>query len=335
LVNYPITNYQSHNFRPALFQVEMFMSVSSPRIRVLLRQANRVAASGKRVAAENLYRQIVEEAPDAAPAWVGLAKVVLDPAEQEAALERALMIDPNNADAKIGLTALRNGQSVVEALNPEPEPAEKAAEPEPVTTAARFDSVQSRAETVEPVVETADEGLKAAEQGLEEQLEGAVVTEEALRCANHPNRLTHLRCNKCGKPVCAKCVRPTPVGYRCKSCEDVFYTATAVDYLIAAVIALPLGVVSGFIAGRLGFLVIFFAAFAGSVIARIVHRLIGRRRGRWMPFLVAAAVVIGGIVPLLPFLLAFLLGNASGLIGLIWPAIYIVIATSAAFYQMK
>lgn len=309
------------------------MEDSSPRIRSLLRQANRVAATGKRVAAENLYRQILEEAPDTAPAWVGLAQVVLDQAEQEAALEQALMLDPDNADAKIGLTAVRNGQSVVEALNPEPEPAVKApAQVEQAAKAARFDSVHKPVEAAEP-------SLEAAEQGLEDHLEGAVVTEEALRCANHPDRLTHLRCNKCGKPVCAKCVRPTPVGYRCKSCirehEDVFYTASVVHYLIAAGIALPLGIVAGFIAGQLGFLVIFFAAFAGSVIARIVHRLIGRRRGRWMPFLVAAAVVVGGIVPFLPFLLAFLFGEAAGMFGLIWPAIYIVVATSAAFYQMK
>ena len=48
------------------------MSMSSPRIRSLLRQADKVAASGKRSAAEKLYRQIIEEAPETAPAWVGV-----------------------------------------------------------------------------------------------------------------------------------------------------------------------------------------------------------------------------------------------------------------------
>lgn len=323
---------------------EMTMNISSPRIRSLLRQANKVAASGKRAAAENLYRQIIEEAPDTAPAWVGLAKLVEDPAEQEAALERALMLDPGNEKAKIGLTALRNGQSVVEALQPEPEadPRKKAAaQPErnwqePVTNAARFDTVQTPAA---PEPQTAETPLEAAEHGHNSILEGAVVKDEALYCVNHPNTLTHLRCNKCGKPVCAKCVKPTPVGYRCKSCirehEDVFFTANIIHYLIAAVVALPLSIISGFIAGRLGFFVIFFAAFAGSIIARIVHRLIGRKRGRWMPLLVGSAVVVGGLIPFAPALIGLLLGEIGSIGFLIWPAIYVVVAASAAFYQMK
>ena len=34
-------------------------------------------------------------------------------------------------------------------------------------------------------------------------------------CANHPTVETTLRCNKCGKPICAKCAIRTPTGYRC------------------------------------------------------------------------------------------------------------------------
>ncbi len=37
-------------------------------------------------------------------------------------------------------------------------------------------------------------------------------------CANHPGVETSLRCNKCGKPICAKCAVRTPTGYRCKEC---------------------------------------------------------------------------------------------------------------------
>ncbi len=305
------------------------MSISSPRIRSLLRQADKVAASGKRSAAEKLYRQIIEEAPETAPAWVGLAQVVQETAEQGVALERAYQIDPENEQAKIGLTAFRNGQSVIEALKPEPAapPEEKivaqpkSAEQEPVTKAVGFDPVASPTESDHDLAEPIETG-------------------ETLYCANHPNTKTNLRCNKCGKPVCTKCIKPTPVGYRCKDCirehQDVFFTATPVHYLIAATIAFPLGVLAGFAAGLLGFLVIFFAAFAGSVIARITHRVIGRRRGRWMPHLVAAAVLVGGIVWVLPSLIGLLLGVVEfGGFGLIWTGLYLVVATSAAFYQMK
>jgi hypothetical protein len=310
------------------------MNTSSPRVRSLLRQADKVAASGKRVAAEKLYRQIIEEAPETAPAWVGLAQVVNETAEQEVALERALLLDPENEQAKIGLTAFRNGQSVIEALKPEPAdlPRDKAAaQPErnwqePVTKAARFDAVQGPVGT--------------AEAADKHDLDEAVEVGEALYCVNHPNRKTNLRCNKCGKPVCTKCIKLTPVGYRCKACirehQGVFFSATMAHYLIAAVVAFPLAVLIGFIAGQVGFLVIFVAAFAGSVIARIVHRVIGRRRGRWMPHLVAAAVLFGGLVWALPILINFLLGEVGfGAIGLIYTGIYVVVATGAAFYQMK
>ncbi len=52
------------------------MELLSPRIRSLLRQADRVADAGKRSAAEKLYRQIIEEAPDTAAAWFGLGRVL-------------------------------------------------------------------------------------------------------------------------------------------------------------------------------------------------------------------------------------------------------------------
>ena len=49
-------------------------------------------------------------------------------------------------------------------------------------------------------------------------------------CANHPGVETSLRCNKCGKPICAKCAIRTPTGYRCKECvrgqQRIFETAT-------------------------------------------------------------------------------------------------------------
>ena len=44
------------------------------------------------------------------------------------------------------------------------------------------------------------------------------VTDEVTYCAVHPDRETGLRCNKCGRLMCAECAVPTPVGYRCREC---------------------------------------------------------------------------------------------------------------------
>lgn len=42
-----------------------------------------------------------------------------------------------------------------------------------------------------------------------------------LHCANHPDVETRLRCSRCGKPICVRCVYQTPVGGRCKECAQI------------------------------------------------------------------------------------------------------------------
>ena len=52
------------------------MTIKEPRLRSLLTQADRNASNGKNAAAESIFRQILNEAPDAEEAWLGLAGVV-------------------------------------------------------------------------------------------------------------------------------------------------------------------------------------------------------------------------------------------------------------------
>jgi hypothetical protein len=96
-------------------------------------------------------------------------------------------------------------------------------------------------------------------------------------------------------------------------------------------IALPLSLVGGYIATLVGFFVIFLAAAAGSLIGRLVFRAAGRRRGRWLPQMVGVIVVIGGILPA-----ALIFFNYSALsLSLLWSGIYVVMASGAAYYQMR
>lgn len=37
-------------------------------------------------------------------------------------------------------------------------------------------------------------------------------------CARHPDRLTGLRCGRCGRPACPECLRDAPVGQQCVDC---------------------------------------------------------------------------------------------------------------------
>jgi len=317
------------------------MENTTPRIRSLLRQADRVADNGKRSAARKLYRQILDEAPETTAAWVGLANVTNDQVEKEEKYRHALELDPDNQEAQVGLDVLLHGEIVDEPLlddftEAKPTAAESfdfdsASEPGTIEKQPLPALDQTNDLEIEPTLTSPI--LAVHEDHDVEVTEG----QDLLYCANHPGRKTHLRCNKCGKPICSSCAKPTPVGYRCPECirehEDIFFSATALDYVVAILVALPLSLLGGWLATFLGFFTIFLGAFAGSLIGRVVFRATGRRRGRWMPQLVGAIVVIGGILPALPALLALFFGGFN--LQILWSAIYVVTASGAAYYQMK
>jgi predicted RNA-binding Zn-ribbon protein involved in translation (DUF1610 family) len=82
----------------------------TPRIRQLLRQAERVAELDKRLAARQLYEQILEEAPETAEAWLGLGKLESNPQVKEQALEKAVEYDPANTEAQQLLAKLTGAE---------------------------------------------------------------------------------------------------------------------------------------------------------------------------------------------------------------------------------
>jgi hypothetical protein len=137
-------------------------------------------------------------------------------------------------------------------------------------------------------------------------------TAPTLYCANHPDRETMLRCNRCDKPICYQCAVLTPVGYRCKECvrqqQDVYYNSERFDLLIGAAIGFVLGTGAGALAyaflgliGWFSFLIAFFAGpAAGGVIAEAIRRGVHRRRARGMKWVAAGAslagIVLGGLL---------------------------------------
>lgn len=128
---------------------------------------------------------------------------------------------------------------------------------------------------------------------------------KVLYCANHPNRETMLRCNRCDKPICYQCAVQTPVGYRCKECvrgqQAVFYNATGADLPLAAATALILGGLLGVLAflvlGRFGWFsylgAILVGPIAGGGVAEAVRRAVRKRRARHLRWVAAAAFVAG------------------------------------------
>ncbi|MDN6499915.1 MAG: rhomboid family intramembrane serine protease, partial [Yaniella sp.] len=37
-------------------------------------------------------------------------------------------------------------------------------------------------------------------------------------CPRHPDRVTYVRCQRCNRPVCGECQRPSQVGVLCVDC---------------------------------------------------------------------------------------------------------------------
>lgn len=301
------------------------MPFTQPRIRTLLTQAARNAEYGKNAAAETIYRQILAEAPNAADAWLGLADVVADPAEKRAAYERALELAPDTPAAVAGLARL-DGRPVppeVEAALAAAEAEKEPPRPEPTVSVITTEEA------------TAPHPREVAQEAAYE-----------LTCYRHPDRTTSLRCYNCERPICISCAKKTPVGYICPECqreaEDAFFNSRPLDYLIAALVSLPISLLAGYLlvnffrGGFLFFMLIFFFGGAiGGFIGRITKRAIGGRRGRYLPGLVVAMMILGVAIPALPLILAALTGNMGGLLSLLGPAIFLFVAGGAAYWQMR
>jgi hypothetical protein len=151
----------------------------------------------------------------------------------------------------------------------------------------------------------------------------------SLRCAAHPGVETQLKCGKCGKPICPKCLVQTPVGSRCRECARLYklptYRVTPVYYLRAAGTALVLAVVLGLAWGFIGdfvpfiFLNLLVAAGIGWVIGEVTGLAINRKRGIWLAVIGGAGVAVCYVVNIFTFggLPAIGLGLAVDVAGVV------------------
>ena len=159
-------------------------------------------------------------------------------------------------------------------------------------------------------------------------------------CANHPAVETALRCNRCGKPICARCAVRTPTGYRCRECvrgqQKVFVTAEWVDYVLGFVTAGILGLVASLLASLVSglsfigwILIVVGAPSAGMVIAEGVRLVTRRHRSRALFITIAAAVVVSA----LPVIILNLL--RLDIFTLLFQGIYLFIATPVVYTRLS
>ena len=153
-----------------------------------------------------------------------------------------------------------------------------------------------------------------------------------MYCANHPDVETTLRCNRCEKPICARCAVLTPTGYRCKECirgqQKIFDTAEWLDYPIIFGVVAILAFLGSLIAYKIGFFVILLAPATGGIIAEIARMVTRRRRSKRL-FILATMGAVAGCVPIaLQFILRF------SLYGLLYHLVYVVLMTSTLYARL-
>ena len=162
-----------------------------------------------------------------------------------------------------------------------------------------------------------------------------------LYCANHPTVETSLRCNNCEKPICPKCAKLTPTGYRCRDCvrsqQKVFDTAVWYDYPVGFFVAVILAFAGSYVASFLGFFTIFVAPIAGVIAAEAVRLVTRRRRSPHLYLTAAAGAALGSLPLLLLVIFSMLLGGGHlvGLLGLVWQGLYTFMVTSSFYYRLR
>ncbi len=198
----------------------------------------------------------------------------------------------------------------------------------------------AKALAIEPDNHEAQTGLTLVEQKLATKQADAN-SAGSLHCFRHAQTETQLRCNRCNRPICAKCARRTPVGFRCPDCireqEDKYYTGTNSDYAVAAFVSFPLSLIAAmlftFVLGGLGFWLIWISLFvaptAAGFICEAVRWAVSKRRSRYLGYVTAGSLIVATV----PFILMFLLlGDVWGLMA---PFLLIFLGTPTIIARLR
>ena len=152
-----------------------------------------------------------------------------------------------------------------------------------------------------------------------------------LRCAAHPKTETYLRCGKCEKPICPRCMVHTPVGARCRSCAGLrrlpMFDVRPLDLVrgfVSAVVASAAGGLALMYLSAMpgvGFFGFILMALLGYGVGEAASAAARRRRSRTLGWATVVALPLG-----------LVLGRAAFQVLVVgWPA---ALAVSAAVISL-
>lgn len=122
-------------------------------------------------------------------------------------------------------------------------------------------------------------------------------------CRWHPDRETGLRCGACDEPMCTECMRPHPVGIRCKECgapAPLPTHAVSPSYILRGVGAAIGAGIAGYAALYVflravplaGFFYFFLMLGLGYGVSAVVGAAVNQRRGPAYQWMAAGGVAI-------------------------------------------
>ncbi|MBS1966999.1 MAG: hypothetical protein JST60_14495 [Chloroflexi bacterium SZAS-1] len=270
-------------------------------IHQLVQEGRAAAMAGDTLAARAAFRRATELEPDNVEAWLGLSSAVPILAEKREYLQKALMLQSDNADAAASLRYVE--QLLAQGIQLEP--------------SRRRDERNSSGD-ISPLLSAPETSTTAT---------------AVEYCYRHPDRETGLHCTQCGRPICSECATMTPVGQLCpddrRARRPSNYKVSVGDVLVGGLVALfasaAVALVLSLFVGRLGFFGLFIIFMVGPAIAEFIVRVVDRvtklKRGRPMQITVGIAIAIGT----LPFAIF------GGLLLLL----YMVLAISTAVARLR
>ena len=160
-----------------------------------------------------------------------------------------------------------------------------------------------------------------------------------MRCATHPDVETNLKCGKCAKPICPKCMVQTPVGARCPDCARLYklptYSVSPRYYLRAVGTGLGMAIACGIVWGVIESVIPFFslnlllAPGAGYAIGEVISLAVNRKRGKGL-------ATIAGIAVLVSYLFTLpVLGLPFGLFNILYHLVALALGIFVAVTRLR
>lgn len=119
-------------------------------------------------------------------------------------------------------------------------------------------------------------------------------------CSYHPNVMTGLRCNRCGKPICPQCAVRTPVGFRCPDCAGVrglpTYRTSSGSLLKAAGAGLAVALTTAVLWRFIPDWQFYLCLLMGFGTVEAIARMSGNKRGVDLQLLAIGIVTVGFVL---------------------------------------